>query len=198
MSDGPRASARAIQRYDAETAECLLFTGKAGLLASAAHDLKLLVTRFEVDLDELAGGIGATGRFDAASIRVGCARRDGRDAPGVLAAKDRAEIERTVAREVLQAHRFPFIEFKSTSIARHPPGGYRIEGVLTLRGREGPLAMLARQQGAVALIDGSIDQPAFGIVPFSAMLGALKVKAEIGFRLVLPWPAQAAVRAANP
>ncbi len=186
MTNEPRGSGKAIQHYDAVTAECLLFTEKSGLLAGAAHDLKLVVTRFEVDIE----GLSARGRFDADSVRVVCARRDGRDAPGVISARDRAEIENTVTGNILEAQRFPFIEFQSTSIAAHPPVGYRIDGVLTLRGRTGPLTMLARQQGDVALIDGRLHQPDFGIVPYSAMLGALKIKPDVAFRLVLPWPAQ--------
>ena len=173
-------------RYDAATAECLLFTEKAGLLSGVAHDLKLLVTRLEVQLE----GLSARARFDAASVRVVCARQGGRDAPGVLSAKDRAEIERTVAQSILDAPHFPAIEFRSTAVARGD-GGYRVDGVLTLRGREGPLSLIGRRQGDLAILDGSLHQPAFGIVPYSAMMGALRIKPDVALRMVLPWPKDA-------
>lgn len=174
-------------RHDAKTAECLLFTEKAGLLASAAHDLKLLVERFELELSPAPLEVRA--RFDAASVRVVCARQQGRDAPGVLSPKDRAEIEATVARTVLEAQRYPSIEFRSTSIALHESGGFRVEGVLSLHGREQPIAMLARRHGELAIADGRLHQPDFGIAPYSAMLGALKIKPDVAFRVVAPWPA---------
>jgi hypothetical protein len=191
-------------RHDAKTAECLLFTEKAGLLAGAAHDLKLLVERFELELSPGAADAGGSSpgaaarlplavraRFDPASVRVACARQEGRDAPGVLSAKDRAEIEATIARTVLEPQRYPSIEFRSTAIAPHESGGFRVDGVLSLHGRERPIAMLARRQGELAIVDGRLHQPDFGITPYSAMLGALKIKPDVGFRLVAPWPAGA-------
>ncbi len=178
-----RAQIWAVQKFDSSTAECLLFTGKAGLLASVAHDLKLLVTRFEVEV--FAGSVHAS--FDPASVRVVCARRDGRDAPGLLSASDRAEIEKNIVRSVLESARYPSISFHSTALAAHPGGGYRIDGVLELHGRQQPIAMLARQQGDVAIVEGHLHQPDFGIIPYTAMLGALKVKPDVAFRLVIPW-----------
>jgi hypothetical protein len=194
--------------YDAKTAECLLFTEKAGLLAGAAHDLKLLVERFELELSPSAAapatgaGVPSPGgparlplsvkaRFDPGSVRVACARQEGRDAPGVLSAKDRADIEATIARTVLEAQRYPSIEFRSTAIVPHESGGFRVEGVLSLHGRERPIAMLARRQGELAIVDGRLHQPDFGITPYSAMLGALKIKPDVGVRVVVPWPAGA-------
>jgi hypothetical protein len=184
-------------RHDAKSAECLLFTEKAGLLAGAAHDLKLLVERFELELSPGAPAPGAAARlplevrarFDPASMRVVCARQDGRDAPGVLSPKDRAEIEATIARTVLEPQRYPSIEFRSTAIAPHESGGFRVDGLLSLHGRERPIAMLARRQGELAIVDGRLHQPDFGITPYSAMLGALKIKPDVAFRLVAPWPA---------
>ena len=44
---------------------------------------------------------------------------------------------------------------------------------------------------ALSLAWGSWHQPDFGITPYSAMLGALKIKPDVGFRIVAPWPAGA-------
>ena len=43
--------------------------------------------------------------------------------PGVLSAKDRAEIERTIAGQVLDARRFPSIDFRSTRVESLESGG---------------------------------------------------------------------------
>src|SRR5581483_12256403 len=98
---------------DATTAECLVFTRKAGLLAAVGHDLKLRVERFEVAIDDQ----GIRARFDAASFRVVCAQVDGKDAPGALSQRDRGEIEKTIAREVLEARKHAAIEFRSGPVA---------------------------------------------------------------------------------
>ena len=68
-----------MARYDAYNSECLLFSFKDGLLARLAHDLKLQVERFSIEVDDSTREIKAT--FDPSSIQVVCAQNDGRDDP---------------------------------------------------------------------------------------------------------------------
>jgi hypothetical protein len=170
-------------RFDAASAECLVFTQKAGLLSGVAHDLKLRVERFEVTLED--GAISA--RFDAASLRVVCAQQGGRDAPQALSARDRGEIEATIVRDVLDARRHPLIEFRSTRVERQGAAA-RIEGSLRLRGRERPISFEAVRDGDRATVGVRLHQPDFGIRPYTAMLGALKIKPDVEVRLTSPWP----------
>lgn len=166
-------------RLDAASAECLVLVEKAGLLSAVGHDLTLRVERFEIELE----GGAAQGRFDASSLRV--------VAPASLPAKDRREIEATIAATILVAPRHPWILFQSTSIAGEGPMR-RIEGTLSIRGNERPIALSARRDGERALIESLIHQPDFGIRPFSAMLGALRIKPQVLVRLTAPWPGSAA------
>src|SRR5437868_1299810 len=99
--------------FDAATAECLVFTFKAGLLSGVAHDLKLRVDQFEIAVDDQ----GVHARFDASSLRVVCARAGGKDDLRALSERDRREIEATIARDVLEARNHPAIEFRSNSVA---------------------------------------------------------------------------------
>ena len=55
-----------MPRYDASSAKVLVFTFKEGLLSAAAHDLKLEVTKFTVDVE----GTSVRAEFDATSLRV--------------------------------------------------------------------------------------------------------------------------------
>jgi hypothetical protein len=171
-------------RFDASTAECLVFTKKAGLLAGVAHDLKLRVERFEVAIQP----DGIRGRFDPASLRVVCATVGGQDAPGALSERDRREIEATIAREVLDAQSHPRIEFRADLPVLAGAAGLRLEGMLALRGRERPLTIDVRSEGDRAVALASIHQPDFDIRPYSAMLGALRVRPDVGVRLTAPWP----------
>ncbi len=171
-------------RFDASTAECLVFTKKAGLLAGVGHDLKLRVERFEVVIQP----DGIRGRFDPASLRVVCARVGGQDSPGALLERDRREIEATIAREVLDAQSHPWIEFRAGPPVLAGAAGSRLEGILALRGREQPLTIDVRREGDRAVALASIHQPDFGIRPYTAMLGALRVRPDVGVRLTAPWP----------
>jgi len=171
-------------RFDAASAECLVFTKKAGLLAGVGHDLKLRVERFEVAIDPES----IRGRFDAVSLRVVCASIGGQDAPGALSERDRCEIEATIAREVLDAQSHPWIEFRAGPPVLAGAAASRLEGILALRGRERPLTIDVRREGDRAIALASIHQPDFGIRPYTAMLGALRVRPDVGVRLTAPWP----------
>jgi polyisoprenoid-binding protein YceI len=171
-------------RFDASTAECLVFTKRAGLLASVGHDLKLRVERFEVAIQP----DGIRGRFDPASLRVVCASVGGQDAPGTLSERDRREIEATAVREVLDAGRHHWIEFRADPPVLAGAAGIRLEGMLALHGRERPLTVDVRRAGDRAVAIASIHQPDFGIRPYTAMLGALRVSPDVGVRLTAPWP----------
>jgi hypothetical protein len=170
------------QALDSKTAECLVLTEKEGLLSAAAHDLKIRVERFQIRIDK--GSVEA--EFDAGSLRVVCARRGGADLPGVLSAKDCAEIEANIAGKILRASAHPSIRFRSSSV-KAVEGGTRVEGTLAIRGRERPLAVLVRKEGDRAVAECAIDQPDFGIQPFSAVFGTLRVKPVVKVRLSAPW-----------
>jgi len=169
-------------RFDAETADCRVFTYRDGLLSMVAHDLELRVTRLTLDVDEAAHTAVAT--FDATSLRVVQALRDGRPLPDALGANERAQIERSIVGEVLDAAKFPEIRFASTAVA-DAPGGFRVTGTLALHGRERTIVVPVRVDGDVAVAEVGVHQPDFGIRPYSAMLGALRVKPDVTVRLTV-------------
>jgi len=171
--------------FDATTAECLVFTYKAGLLSGVAHDLKLRVGQFEITVDDQ----GIHARFDASSLRVVCARTGGQDDLRALSERDRREIEATVVRDVLDARSHPAIDFHSSTVAATvAPAEMQIDGTLSIRGRERPLSLLARREGDRAVIETAIHQPDFGIRPYTAMLGALRIKPDVAVTVTTPWP----------
>jgi polyisoprenoid-binding protein YceI len=160
-------------RADATTAECLVYTFREGLLAAVGHDLCLRVTRFRVDVGE---GDQIVGEFDAGSLR----------ATGDVAPSDARKIERDAADEVLAAKRFPTITFRSRRVERDGATRAHIEGDLTLHGVTRPLAFdaVAGEEGWRAEV--RLDQRDFGIKPFTALFGTLRVRADVVVRIRLP------------
>jgi hypothetical protein len=172
-----------VPRFDATSAECLVLTYKEGLLSAIAHDLEIRVTRFEVDVGEDPLSVQAT--FDASSLRVVGAVHDGAVQPGTLGDSDREKIEHNIVADVLHAGEHPSIQFASTAIS--PEGdGYRIAGTLTLHGRARPVSFQARPHGDRMVAEVRLHQPDFGIKPYSALLGALKIKSDVTVRCTLP------------
>jgi hypothetical protein len=122
-------------------------------------------------------------RFDATSLRVVAAMRAGKEDPAALSDRDRREIERNVTREVLEAQRFPDASFVSSEVL---PG--RIRGTLSLHGREqtGEFPFEEISGRCVARID--LDVRRFGIRPYTAMLGALRVAPIVHIVVSTPAP----------
>ncbi|MCC6999444.1 MAG: YceI family protein [Deltaproteobacteria bacterium] len=172
-----------MARFDATSAETLIHTFKEGLLSAVAHDLELRVDSFTVDVDEAAATVSA--RFDARSIHVVAAMKHGVKDPSVLSASDRRKIDDNLASDVLDSRRHPEITFTSTRATREGTG-WRVEGALKLHGRERTITVPVTEQAGRRIAEVRLHQPDFGIKPYSAMLGTLKVKPEILVRVSLP------------
>lgn len=155
-----------MARYDATSAQVLVFTFKDGLLSAVAHDLKLEATRFTLEVE----GDRATLELDADSLRVVTPMKDGKENPGLLPTALYGEIEKNTAKDVLEVKRHPRIEFVSESVTEH-----EVVGTLTLHGQSRTVKGTRTGDSA----EFRIVQREFGIKPFSAMLGSLKVKDEV-------------------
>ncbi len=172
-----------MPKFDADSATCLVFTYKEGVLSPVAHDLILTVTKFSIDLDLSGGHVSA--RFDPMSLRVVDAAKNGEPVPGKLADKDKAEIEANIRKDVLHPDRFPDIYYLANELA--PEGdGFRAAGKLHLHGHQQAMNLVSRKVGDVQRVETKIHQPDFGIKPFKAMLGALKVKPALTVRVDVP------------
>ncbi|APR84250.1 Hypothetical protein A7982_09599 [Minicystis rosea] len=182
---GPAAYPKGVPRFDSSSAECLVLTFKEGLLSAVAHDLQIRVARFDIDIDDDRAGLRA--RFDAGSLEVVGAVVDGVVHEGTLSAADKRKIEHNIADDVLHVGKHPEIRFSSNDLA--PEGdGYRIRGDLALHGHTRAIAFVARREGDRFIAEVGLHQPDFGIKPYSAMLGTLKIKPDLLVRCSVPAP----------
>ena len=172
-----------MARYDAYNSECLLFSFKDGLLARLAHDLKLQVERFSIEVDDATQQIKAT--FDPSSIQVVCAQIDGRDDPSTLSKGDKKKIYDNVTKDVLRTRKHPEIRFDSTKVVERGEG-FAVEGTLQIYGKSRNIQTSVRADGDRWVTELKLHQPDFGIKPFSAALGALKVKPDVMVRVSVP------------
>jgi polyisoprenoid-binding protein YceI len=101
--------------------------------------------------------------------------------------KERAEIQKAMETEVLEVARFPKISFRSASVANIKPAGsnqsFALNGDLTLHGVTKRIAVpvvatIAPEQ-LRATGQVTIRQTDFGIKPYSAAGGTIKVKNEL-------------------
>ncbi|MFO0635069.1 MAG: YceI family protein [Nannocystaceae bacterium] len=157
-----------------------IFTYKEGLLSRFAHDLRLRCERFELTL----GGTALRGRFELGSLRVEGAMQSGRIALGVLSQSDLGKIERTIADEVLETGRFREAELEAT--VTDPHGSAAIEGRLNLHGRTLPLPRtLVRREQGLLVAELELVPSRWGIAPYRALGGALKLQDRVTVRVEL-------------
>jgi polyisoprenoid-binding protein YceI len=149
-------------------------TGRKGAAAKAGHDLLIHVTAWQATL-RLADDPAETSielEADATSLRV----REGTGGMQSLGDDDKANIRTTIDDEVLKGQA---IAFRSTQVTG-AEGGLGVQGELTLAGTTRPLAFDltigddGRLTGAAA-----VKQTEWGMKPYSALFGALKVADEV-------------------
>lgn len=168
-------------RFGPDSGRLTIKTTRAGMAALAGHDLTLEVTRWSARADvpaEDAGGLAAatvTAEADLGSL----AAREGTGGARPLTTADRDDIEKT-ARKILTGGGQATVTFTSSRIIPSGAGG-AIEGTLKLNGRTQPIRLQVtepapgRYRGA-----GTVLQSAFGIKPYTAFFGALKLRDEVG------------------
>lgn len=169
--------------YTSQNATCVVRTYKEGLLSSVAHDLKLRVGNFQIEVNDPQNLVEAV--FHSDSIEVVCAMRGATENPTALSGKDRAEIQMNLQREVLRVERHPQIRFRSTTITRRE-GEADVLGDLTLVGVTKRLRMNARLVDGTWTLKTTLRQSDFGITPFRAMLGTLRIKDDVEIELGVP------------
>ena len=106
-------------------------------------------------------------------------------APGELNQDYFRKIEANIIDDVLHARKFPQIRFVSTQVSETTEG-YNIEGTLHLHGRKKHISIAARRLGDRLTTELELNQPDFGVKPYSAMMGTLKVKPKIVVRIGVP------------
>jgi len=149
-------------------------TRRGGAAAKAGHDLLLLVTAWEGTLTIGEDGAPAAAELtaDATSLRV----QSGSGGMKPLDESDKTNIHQTIDDEVLQRRD---IAYRSIAI-----DGSRVEGELRLGERAQALALAldVGDDGAVSA-RATVTQSDWGMKPYSALFGTLKVLDEVEIAL---------------
>lgn len=166
----------------ASSGKLSVYTYKEGFLSAVAHDLLIEVTNFHVELHVPAAGMSLASvkaEIQANSLKVICAMKDGLHRHDLLKEKDKADIEVATFKDVLHPDKYPAINFRSTDL-QEKEGAYHVKGELTLHGTTRPVEIHARTTTGNDLKGKLVlSQKDFGIKPYKALLGTLKVKNEV-------------------
>jgi polyisoprenoid-binding protein YceI len=159
-----------------------VFVGKAGLFSAFAHDHDIGVKSFSgrvVVPEAGASGGSLELEVDATSLEVLDAK---------TSEEDKKKIFNSMHNEVLESSKHPKITFKSVSVSDIKQTGadaysFVVNGDLTFRGVTKriavPVAVTITPQQLRATGKYSLKQTDFGIKPYSAAGGTIKVKNEV-------------------
>lgn len=163
-----------------------VFTFKEGLLARLGHDLRLSATRFSIAADR--GRITAKVALDSLVV-------DGAMNKGVLDAhsldsSDRSKILEHARQDVLEIQKERDATFEGEARAESPER-FALHGTLRMHGQTHPLHAQAFIQGAELVAQADLRPSDWGIAPFRALAGAIRVEDRVRVELRAPLPARA-------
>jgi hypothetical protein len=156
-----------------ENGELLVHTKRQGAAAKAGHDLEMIVTQWSATLT-LGKDSSLSLSADSSSLRV----REGRGGMKSLEEGDKEKIRKTIDDEVLKRSG---IEFRSTAVEETADGDQlRVYGELELMGQTRPIEFDLEANDPNDLTGrAEVRQSEWGMKPYSALLGALKVADEV-------------------
>lgn len=165
----------------------LLHTYKEGMARKIGHDLVIEVTRWDatvtVDADDVTRS-SAQLSADTRSMEV----RSGSGGAKSLSDDDRRDIEKNINEKVLKTSQHPQITFRSTKVEAAGTDAFTVTGDLTVMGTTKPLRVDITIAGDRAKCAANLVQTQWGIKPFSAMMGALKVRDALDITVEAPLP----------
>jgi polyisoprenoid-binding protein YceI len=145
-------------------------TGRSGAAAKAGHDLIIDVQSWEATL-EVGDGSSLQLSADPTSLHV----REGKGGLQALGDDDKADIRKTIDKDVLKQKS---VTFQSTTV-EESGDGLRVSGDLELGGKTKPVSFDLSESGGILTGSAPINQTDWGIKPYSALFGALKVNDEV-------------------
>jgi polyisoprenoid-binding protein YceI len=167
-------------RLGTESGRIVLRTFRDGLAATAGHDLIIDLPRWSGELtvgdDDVPEALEV--RIDIGALSI----REGTGGLKPLTDRDRREIAVT-ARRLLSTDQYPEAVFTATRFRGSGESGV-IEGNLSLRGVSRPLRLNVSQTDSGRYsATGTVVQSAYGIKPYTAFFGALKVRDTVDIEM---------------
>jgi polyisoprenoid-binding protein YceI len=167
-----------------QTATLSVRTKKAGAASKAGHNLLIEVGDWSATLELGADPSQSTIELRASSksLRV----LEGTGGAMMLEDEHKASIKQTIDDEILKGSP---IEFRSTAVSDAGDGRYVVSGELELAGRRAPITF-ELALGADGTISGAavVNQTNWGIKPYSALFGTLKVVDDVTVEIAAKVP----------
>ena len=157
-------------KFGPDNASLTVETGRSGAAAKAGHDLTIDVNSWSATLD-----IGDSSSLELSADPTSLHVREGKGGMQALKDDDKEDIRKTIDKDLLKKKD---ITFKSSSC--EPSGdGIKVSGDLEMGGKSNPVTFELSESGGTITGSATLKQSDWGIKPYSALFGALKVNDEV-------------------
>ena len=157
-------------KFGPDNASLHVETGRSGAAAKAGHDLIIDVNSWEATL-EVGDSSSLVLSADPTSLKV----REGKGGMQALKDDDKEDIHKTIDKDVLKKKD---IKFTSSSVET-AGDGLKVSGDLELGGKSKPVTFDVTESAGTVTGSANLKQSDWGIKPYSALFGALKVNDEV-------------------
>lgn len=155
---------------------------REGMAKKAGHDLIIDVKNWKASAT--IGENPAESKFTATADVGSFTVREGVGGVKPLSEGDKADIKKNITQKILTS---PEISFTSNAV--QPNGdAATISGDLKIMGKTNPVSVKLASSGGKVKGNFSVVQSNWGIKPFQAMMGALKVKDQVDIELEATLP----------
>jgi hypothetical protein len=155
-------------RFGPNNGEMLVKIFREGMAKKAGHDLIIEVKDWEAEatIADAIQDSSFRGSADVNSFTV----RQGVGGVKPLTEGDKADIKKNITQKILTN---PNITFTSSSVN---PSTNTVSGEMSIMGRSQPIDIKLTESGGQVKATMTVVQSKWGIKPFQAMMGALKVR----------------------
>ncbi|MGH9131340.1 MAG: YceI family protein [Acidimicrobiales bacterium] len=165
-----------------EDGRLVMLTTRKGAAAAMGHDLTIEAKSWSgtvvVDTDDPSNS-SVSISIDTSSLFVA----SGKGGAKALSDGDKAKIKASMD-DVLKTRTNSTMTFESSSVSANGTDSAKVDGTLTVVGKSGPASVnVTIDDSGRAKAKATITQSNFGIKPFSAMMGALKLADDVGLEV---------------
>jgi hypothetical protein len=158
-------------RFGPDNATLRVKTGRSGAAAKAGHDLVMEVGSWEATLD-----VGDSPSLELSADPTSLKVVEGTGGMQALDDDAKADIVKSIDKDVLKRKD---IKFRSTSVEQRD-GSLAVKGDLELVGKSAPVQFdLSVSDDGALRGSAKVKQSTWGMKPYSALFGALKVNDEV-------------------
>lgn len=157
-------------KFGPDNASLRVETGRSGAAAKAGHDLTIDVQSWSATLE-----VGDSSSLELSADPTSLHVREGKGGMQALKDDDKADIRKTIDKDVLKKKD---ISFRSSSV-ESAGDGLSVSGDLEMGGKSKPVTFTLSDNGGTLTGSATLKQSDWGIKPYSALFGALKVNDEV-------------------